>query len=473
MKNFWVKTVFILAFLWWAYLFFTTQIVVVFDSEGYESLGRMIYQNGWHEYFRTGPNREPLFPAIVALSMYLADLLKVHYFYTLKMIGVLFLFITTLVSYRLMKMLSIRTSIICLALFYLAVSPVMTNSSMRLWSEFAAYPWVVLAVLWSIKSWKALKETPPGNRGLIQMAGCGAMVAVMFLLIMFVKAVAEGVILFYLWPFYWQMVSSWRARDFVKLKGVIVFCVVALGVFEGVTMSYKWLNYQSNGLYAFTNRADYALYGYTARRIEPLTLNRLGAAIVQTPGMGGCTELFKEEDCLFWTARHSDDILEQKRTELQKQGITNQQASSYYIVTSLKLFLSNPLQVLGLIFIEAHKVFFWESSIGFVAYPDWLEQIFYSPKFSPTLRIVLAVLSWTASVWAIVQLNRRRSKKTIQWEESRETLFWVTNFIFWFTAMYSIYFVEYRYVFPLVSLLMVLIAFMLDKLWGRIRHVNS
>jgi len=30
----------------------------------------------------------------------------------------------------------------CLAVFYLGISPVMTNSSMRLWSEFATYPWV-------------------------------------------------------------------------------------------------------------------------------------------------------------------------------------------------------------------------------------------------------------------------------------------------------------------------------------------
>ena len=46
MKNTYVKWAFIIPFLWWIYLFFTTQIVVVFDAASYEDLGKMIVHQG-------------------------------------------------------------------------------------------------------------------------------------------------------------------------------------------------------------------------------------------------------------------------------------------------------------------------------------------------------------------------------------------------------------------------------------------
>ena len=61
-------------------------------------------------------------------------------------------------SYRLMRMLAISRWIAALFVLYMGFSPTMTNSSMRLWSEFAAYPWVVLAVIWTIKSWNFLDK---------------------------------------------------------------------------------------------------------------------------------------------------------------------------------------------------------------------------------------------------------------------------------------------------------------------------
>src|SRR5271170_2900413 len=142
MKSVWIKIVFLASILWWVYLYFTTQIVVVFDSVGYEDLGKMIAYQGWGEFFRHGPQREPLFPWLVATSMHLGDWWGISYYYPLKMIGVLFLLLTLIFSYRLMMLLSIRPFIAALTIFYMGISPVMTNSSMRLWSEFAAYPWV-------------------------------------------------------------------------------------------------------------------------------------------------------------------------------------------------------------------------------------------------------------------------------------------------------------------------------------------
>ena len=49
--------------LWWVYLFFTTQFMVVFDSEGYEDVGKLIASTGWAEFLRQGRNASLYFPA--------------------------------------------------------------------------------------------------------------------------------------------------------------------------------------------------------------------------------------------------------------------------------------------------------------------------------------------------------------------------------------------------------------------------
>jgi len=464
MKNIFIRLVFAAAIIWWVYLFFTTEIVVVFDSVGYEDLGKMIANQGWGEFLRHGPQREPMFPGLIALSMQLGNWWGVSYYYPLKMIGILFLFLTMIFSYRLMTMLTIRPFIVALTILYMGISPVMTNSSMRLWSEFAAYPWVVLAVIWTIKSWQYLNGVSDDRRTNIKLIGHALMLAVMFLLIMSVKAVAEGVLIFYLWPFYWRVFSYWRAKNFTKARQVAGFCLAVLLVFEGGVCAYKALNYHYNGHFVFTTRGDWALYGNTERRMEPLTPRRLGAAVAYVPGMGICEAIFTQDECDFWSARHSDDIIGQKQAELNAQGITGDAASRYFILSSAKMILSNPLQAMLLMFVEAHKMFFWESSIAFVTYPDWLENIVYSPWCTVVLKAVVAFFSWIACVFAFCFLFCNPGKPSLIDDQQQQTILWIFNFIFWFTAMYALFFILDRYAFPLISLYMVLIAFMLDKI---------
>ena len=129
--------------------------------------------------------------------------------------------------------------------------------------------------------------------------GHAVMVAAMFLVIMSVKAVAEGVLLFYLWPFYWRIFSYWRSRNFIKARQVAVFCLAVLIIFEGVVCAYRSCNYHYNGHFAFTTRGDWALYGNTARRMQPLTLKRLGAAVAFVPAWGYVRQFFRQDDCEF------------------------------------------------------------------------------------------------------------------------------------------------------------------------------
>jgi hypothetical protein len=464
MRNIYLRLAFIVPILWWVYLFFTTQFLVVYDSAGYEAAGKMIAHHGWAEFLRHGPQREPMFPGLVALSMRMGDWWGVSYYYPLKMIGLFFLFLTMIFTYRLMRMLSISRWIACLFVFYLGISPTMTTSSIRLWSEFAAYPWVVSAVIWTIKSWGILEKASDDRQGTSRIIGHAMMVALMFLGVMSVKAIAEGVLLLYLWPFYGRIFSCWRSGNFIKARQAAVFCLAVLIIFEGTVYAYRACNYHYNGKFAFTDRGDWALYGNTARRMQPLTLKRLGAAVAFVPPMGICPSLFSYDDCNFWAARYSDDLIAQKRDELSAQGITGDAASRYFIYNSVKMLLSNPLQAALLMFIEAHEMFFWEPITSFEVYPDWLEKIFYSPLFIYTTMTIVAFLSWISCVFAFFYLGYRRWKPGITNKEQDAALGWVFNFIFWYMALYSLYFILDRYSYPLVSLYIVLIAFLTHQI---------
>src|SRR5208283_836957 len=188
--------------------------------------------------------------------------------------------------------------------------------------------------------------------------------------------------------------------------------------------------------------------------------------VAYVPGLSVCPAVFGTEDCDFWSDRHAEDVAQAKREAFKAQGRTEAELSQYYIYDSIRMVLANPLQAVMLWAVEAHKIFVWESSIGFVAYPDWLEGIFYAPGLMNTLKIVLALLSWGACVFAFCYLCFYRRAYWRQSHSQVWVLFWVLNFIFWFAAMYSVFFVIDRYAFPLVSLFLVLIAFMVHK-WLR------
>ena len=95
---------YVLPFVYWCYLILTTNFVVVFDSEGYINLANMFYHTSqWAQYFRTGPNREPLYPLLIALSMHIGDWLNISYAYILKILSFLCLATTMFFIQRSLK----------------------------------------------------------------------------------------------------------------------------------------------------------------------------------------------------------------------------------------------------------------------------------------------------------------------------------------------------------------------------------
>jgi len=113
---------FALSILYWIYLFFTSDPIVVFDAIGYEQLGRMISQEGWIKFFETGPNREPLYPFLISISMRIADILSISYLEIQKLFQIMILLSAQILTLRLFKLLDISKKIIPFILLYIGFS---------------------------------------------------------------------------------------------------------------------------------------------------------------------------------------------------------------------------------------------------------------------------------------------------------------------------------------------------------------
>ena len=86
--------VFLTTFLYWIYLVFTSRMTIAFDAIDYESLGKMLAEKGWIEFFRTGPHREPFYPALIAVCMRLGNFFGLSYQLIQVLIQFLILFLT-------------------------------------------------------------------------------------------------------------------------------------------------------------------------------------------------------------------------------------------------------------------------------------------------------------------------------------------------------------------------------------------
>ena len=153
-----IMAAFLLSFCYWIYLALTSHMIIQFDAIGYEHLGSRIHNQEWIEYFRTGPNREPLYPLLISLSKDLGNVLSVPFSTIQTFIQVILLFSTQLLVYLFLKKFDINTVISALTLFYIGVSPALVNATFSLFSEIASFP-IVLGLIWvNVKSWRAVQD---------------------------------------------------------------------------------------------------------------------------------------------------------------------------------------------------------------------------------------------------------------------------------------------------------------------------
>jgi len=375
--------VLLFSFFYLSYIALTCHIFISADSIGYESLGSLIYKQGWIEFFRQGPSREPLYPFLISISMRIADWLAIPYLSVQKCIQISILLLTQILMFILLRKLKIRIVITALVVLYLAISSNIVISTFIIFSEIVTYPIVLSIILLSSMAWQNLHRTDTNDAAqrYIDSFLSAFNLGLLFVLFTSVKAIASLIVPFFLLPFYVTFIKSLKNKDKSSAVNTFIFLAIFFISFQAPLTLYKFANKKYNGNYTLTNRGPWALYGNTARRMEPLTPKRFMTAIAYVPSQRICVSLLGE-DCLFWGQEVSDDLGHKKYAELKNSGMSTEKIDKNLYKLSFKKMLQNPFQYIFLAFLEGAKMFFWESTgIAFIIFPGWITTLYNYPLF--------------------------------------------------------------------------------------------
>src|SRR3990172_7750405 len=205
----------ILCVLYWIYLGYISQMIIVYDAVSYQELGTLIKTQGWGEYLRQGPSREPVYPFLVSLAMRWAEIFSVSFQSTQKVIQFLILLATQLLTLKLLRTLKINTFLTLLTILYLGFSPAILNTALSLYSEIAAYPLILAIILTGAQAWRCLQtvSTEPEKNSRWRVAVLGGLLGLSLVLATFVKAVFELITPLFMLPF-----TVFFARAFQQKK---------------------------------------------------------------------------------------------------------------------------------------------------------------------------------------------------------------------------------------------------------------
>ncbi len=468
--------IFLVFFFTWGYHLYlgcTTQMIIVHDAKGYENLGHLLYQNGFIEYFKTGPNREPIYPLLVSLAVALGDQLSCSYQTVQIFFQILLLWLTQYLTLLVFKRLKIDPFIMGLIILYIGISPSLINSTFSLFSEIATYPVVLLLLLVCTKSWPNFLNFLQNQKFYFPAFLLGSILVVLT----FIKGVFELVVLTFLPLYFINVIRSFVKKEKKLFSKTLVFILIFLTVYYMPLFLYKLANKRFNGNFTLTGRGQGALYASTTRRMEPLNHERFLSSLAFCFGEDICHTLFNENTCYDWTWQNLDHLSTIKIQELSQNQIPNEEIDKILIKLSIQKILQNPFQAVLMMFTETLKMFFWESTqIGFVIYPTWLANLYdiqgleYILKFSMALLTFLAYLNLIKLVW------QNRSLLFVSHQRPNESfliLFFSLFIIICYVGSLSFFFTLTRYYLTIIPLYLVSIAFFLQSLKNRILKQKS
>ncbi len=450
---------FAICLAYWAYLVSSSHIVISCDAAGYEKLGRLLQEKGWVEYFKTGPQREPLYPLLISLAMRLGKYLSVSYQPIIVIFQFLFIFFTQLLALRILRILKVRDIITALTILYLGISPAIVNSAVSLFSEIVTYPIILAILITNYYAWRAFNGPEKKTVMLSVISG------ILFCLITLTKAIFEVITpAFLITAFLFSLAS--RKKRFVL--GALTHTVITLAVFYAGISAYKIPNKVFNHNFVITDRGDLKLYGTAIRRTEPLKAEQFYIALANIPGENFCQNIFGREKCAPWGFEEIDGIGYKKLAELGAEGFNLGQTSQMTVQLAIKKILKNPAQYTLFWAIEGVKLFCWESTrIGFVEYPPLLTKIFNLKIFKNGLRLILSLLTVIAVAYLAGFLWRERKVmfKTEKSSGENSAVFLLLGllFIIIFIGVHSLVNTVPRYALPLAPLYLIVIALALQK----------
>src|SRR3989338_1948677 len=457
---------FILPLLYWLYLALIAEMLIVHDSIGYEQLGSLLARHEWLEYFKGGPNREPLYPLTISLSMQIADLFSISYHAVQKIIQILIVLLTQFLALSLLRRLKIHPLLSAATILYLGFSPVIVNSIFNIYSEVITYPLVLGIILVNLKCADALVRVAhnpdPKNRwGLLASWAC--LLSGLFVLMTFVKASFEIITLVFLMMYVSQFVQALNRKNKKLAVSLVTFMVCFLSFYGGILIGYKFMNKIYNGQFVLTDRGASIFYGNTLRRVKPLTQQRLLVDLSYLPDPDGhfCQAHFGAEPCIFESYKQSDIIAFHKSVELQAQGFSINQINQIFFKNSFQEIFRHPFQYTFLTILESLRIFSWESTIPkFVVYPEWGEKIFGLSWLNRGLNFMMTVLTLLSLIYALF-IFKIKSKNPADRQVLSTILWFIGAYIF----AHAPFLVILRHILPIVPLYLILTAFFVQKVY--------
>ena len=173
-------------------------------------------------------------------------------------------------------------------------------------------------------------------------------------------------------------------------------------------IGFKLINYSVNRHFVLTNRADLALYGNLVQRSQiPLTANSFLSHLTTVPTSHDlCGVYFQGQDCYQWTPTASDDVFSNRKAQLAQQNFTEGQKNKIMTSEIFQAVLTHPLEETVYAAQEGMKVFFWEMTQGpFVAYPDWLADLFNQPWLALTMSLGIGFICMIVYLLALTMLK--------------------------------------------------------------------
>lgn len=449
-----VALAFLVSIVYWVYLAFNARMVIVYDSVGYELLGKMIADKGWIEFFKTGPNREPFYPALIALSMRIGSISGINYQFIIVVMQFLSLLLTQILALRIMRILNINNLIAAVTILYLGISPALVNSALSLYSEIATYPFMLAILILTYGSWRSFSGP---MKGVIIQA---VMTGLVFVAMLLNRAIFELVTPLFLAVSMVPVVLSGSRKLIVNS---IAYLAVFSIVFYSSVYGYKSLNKIYNGHLTVTNRGAYLLYGNTALRTGPFNGEQLLVCSANIFGEKVGRRLFGEEKNNRWFGWDATAVGYAKIAELNKTGLSDDEINKNLVSLSLQKAARNPGAFMLYAAIEGMKIFFWESTqMGFVSYPARLAGLFNQAPLKNGLRFGISLVTLSAVLYLAVLVWRNR-KDLLAEDEPFLFIYMCLSLIFFFTVSHSLFCIITRYALPIAPLFLILIALFFQK----------
>jgi len=399
--------VFVLSFVYWFYLACTTQMTIIHDAEGFQSLGSMIRDSGLSICYKGDFSREPIYPIIIAASIYISEIFSSNPFSIQVIVQLLVLFLSQWLIFITLKELKVKNIIIFCIVLYVGFSPAFLNSALSSYSEVASYPFIIGIILANIYALKALKTQ--SRKDIVLSA---FFLGMLFVLAAFVKGIFEMIFFVFLAPYIYLLLVFVLKKNKKKVVSIGIFILVVFLTFNSLVVPYKFMKKKFSGDYVITKgRAAYVLYNGAARRAEKMSLKRISSLVVYIIGPGYCNAVFGLDECTFWDTGNLESFMHKDEIQIKLRDAPASDRDKVLIKAAKEKILQHPFQFALLAGIEAYRMFFWESTrIGFVIYPKWLTNLYGNHIIKFVIRFVLGFLCLCATFYLTCAVFKKRKK---------------------------------------------------------------